>query len=614
MAQSGDMAPRATVVLASFGSIGRDTLRSLDRQSLPVSDFEVVIVQDVADSRELRSMTQLADNRPNVRLHPARTSGHLGARRNAGASAATGDYVLFLDGGNVLGDQALERLCNYADEHTADICLGKTSHSDRQSGTATTFAANRPRAQKDATLLGALHAGKIYRRSFLEASRVWFADDSNRCIDIGFDLDAVSRTEAISVLADYPAFTGARARTIADATEHLVAVTTSSAPEELRQQALLGAHLRNLDLLNSTARNWLSVQSHPDLAAYRDALNTHVPRAFDEHLATTHRTLTGALRDGDLDDVGSTIDQHRTRLRVRNVSAVWVPGALELNFDVRLRAADPGAADLLQRLELGLCVYGSADGVEWTVPEADVDVAHDSGSGDLHVTGLVRPDSLAGGEPLPPGEWVPTVRVVDGGLARRMRLPFSKRSAGASYAAGRTTVSFDDAGKLALDVGAGSRPVVSRLNSDLASVSEDARGSRLRVELPNLDLPQEAELAGHLRIGRLPVPATIRVDNGRPVLQSWVSGLAGSYPLATKFSSAPYATTGLALEIDGVGGMTARPIKRKTMARTKGHSQHAETPVRAFSSTTNTRRMRRAIKRVPGAQKIYRRVRAAAGR
>ena len=158
-----------------------------------------------------------------------------------------------------------------------------------------------------------------------------------------------------------------------------------------------------------------------------------------------------------------------------------------------------------------------------------------------------------------------------------------------------------------MDVGATSKPVVSRLTPDLAQVSENHRGSVLRVELPNLDFPNDAEMGGRLRIGRLPVPATIRTEGGIPVLEALVSGMAGTYPLATKFSAAPYTSTGLALEIDGLGGMTTglvnrRPRKKGT--RSDGRSHTSTFPVRSSST-----RFRQAVKRMPGAATIYRRLR-----
>ena len=602
------MPPRVTVVVASFSSTARHTLESLDRQSLPVSDFEVVIVPDATDPRTHERMTQLAENRPNVRLQRPETSGGLGARRNAGASVATGDYLLFLEDGVVLGDQALERMCNFADECTADICLGRTSRRGTQPGAATTFVANQPRAPRDTPLLEAFAAAKIYRRAFLEKSGLRFADDSSQSLDLGFDLDAISRTDAISALADYPAFAAARERSVADARDDLAAVDGSSAPEDLRQQALLVTHRHNLGLLLSTSRGGLNIANHPDLSALQEAVNTHVPRALDEQLGASQQALAASLRSGDLDTAARVIAEHKIRLRLRNVAATWDRGAMQLEFDVASASTDASATDQTP-VGLALCVYRATDGTEWRVPDEDVVLAADSNSGDVHVTGRIRPDTMAAGEPLPLGRWIPALRVVEEGLDRRVRIPFSRRSAGASYVASRTTVSFNDAGKLALDVGATGRAVVPRLIPDLASVSEDSHGSLLRVELTGLDLPKDAELGGHLRIGKLPVPATIRVDGGRPVLQAWVSGLAGSYPLATKFSSAPYAPTGLALEIDGVGRMTTRGMKRRPRAKTQFRSQHARTPAPTVSSTT-AKRLKRAIKRVPGAEAVYRRVRA----
>jgi len=457
-------------------------------------------------------------------------------------------------------------------------------------------------------LLEAYSAAKIYRRAFLEKSGLRFADDASQSLDLGFDLGAIARTDAISALADYPAFAASSERSVADTRDDLAAVDGASVPEELRQQALLVTHRHNLGLLLSAPRGGLNIANHRDLSACQEAVNTHVPRALDEALGTSQRALAAALRSGDLDTAAMIINDHKARLRLQNVAATWDRGAMQLEFDVASASTDALANDRAL-VGLALCVYRATDGTEWRVPDEDVVLAAGSNSGDVHVTGRIRPDTLAAGEPLPLGNWIPALRVVEEGLDRRVRIPFSRRSAGASHVANRTTVSFNDAGNLALDVGATGRGVVSRLTPDLASVSEDSRGSLLRVALTGLDLPKDAELGGHLRIRKLPVPATIRVDGGRPVLQAWVSGLAGSYPLATKFSSAPYAPTGLVLEIDGVGAMTTRRMRRRPKAKTQSGSQRARTPEPPVPSTT-AKRLKRAIKRVPGAGAIYRRVRA----
>ena len=602
------MSPRVSVVVASFSSTGRDTLESLDRQSLPVSDFEIVIVPDAPDPRIRERMNALAENRPNVRLQPDETSGSLGARRNAGASVATGDYLLFLEDGVVLGDQALERMCNFADEATSDICLGRTSRGGTQLGSATTFVVNQPRVSRDTFLLESLAATKIYSRTFFEKSGLRFADGSRQSLDLGFDLDAISRTDAISALADYPAFAAARERSLADAPDDLAAVDGSSAPEDLRYQALLAAHLYNLGLLLTTSRVGPKIANHPDLSAFQEAVNSHVPPALDERLGAPQRELAAALRAGDLETAARLIDGHKVRLRLRNVTATWDRGVMQLDFDVASNP-DDASAPLRTTVGLALCIYRATDGTEWRVPAEDMVLAADSSSGDVHITTRIRPDTVAAGQPLPLGTWIPALRVGGPGLDRRVRIPFSRGSAGASHVAGRTTVSFNDAGKLSLDVGATTRGVLSKFAADLASVSEDSHGSLLRVELTGLDLPHDTELAGHLRIRKLPVPATIRVDGGRPVLQAWVSGLAGSYPLATKFSSAPYTPTGLVLEVDGVGAMTTRGMRRKPQAETESGSTQARTPPPSVSSTT-ARKLKRAVKRVPGAVAIYRRVRA----
>jgi hypothetical protein len=139
--------------------------------------------------------------------------------------------------------------------------------------------------------------------------------------------------------------------------------------------------------------------------------------------------------------------------------------------------------------------------------------------------------------------------------------------------ADRTYVTFAGRGRLGIDIGGEFVQPVRRLAARRAEVTETADGSRLVVPAPAVEVVRAQPVRGQLRLGRLPVPATLTTDEeGRTVLEAWVSGMPGRSQLFTKFAPSEWADSGTLLVIDGVGGMwlrgaqPRRPAKRAAVA------------------------------------------------
>jgi hypothetical protein len=495
------MSPTASVVIDSFATSGLDALKSVDRQTLPASDLEVLLVDDGTDPAARSRLEQLVANRPHFRLIEATAGSPPGARRDAATRAATGRYLLFLDDGVVLADQALERLCAFADEHAADVCLGKTGRRGGRPPGADLFTENRPRAAKDAVLDQALGSPVLYRRAFLVENRLEHPEPTGPDAATALARKAATRTDRISVVADHAVFADAR---------RPKAATTPAAPG---------------------------------------------------------------------------------RPKARHVGTTWVDGALRVTLQLAHRA---GADGVLDGVEVLAGVVRPSDGTEWLAPPADVEL--DRGAG-LRVTATVRPQVLAGGARLANGTWRPVLVLRGAGWSQRLRVPAPEGLVRCAMCGDVVVVCHEDGGQLALDVGAVRRAVVPGVDAASATVVESARGSLLRAPVRDLDLPPGAEVHGLLRIGGLPVRAVLRADGGGATLSAWVSGLPGSYPLATRFSPAPYAATGASLEVAGDGTMTIRQVAPATTT----------VPAPAVERRRPAG-WKRAAKRVPGSRAFYRRL------
>ena len=509
------MSATASVVIDSFAWSGLDALKSVDRQTLPPSDLEVLLVDAGTDPAARDRLEQLVANRPHFRLVETPAGSGPGARRDAGAHAAAGRYLLFLDDGVVLADEALERLCAFADEHAADLCLGKTGRRGGRPPGADLFTANRPRAEKDAVLDQALESPVLYRRDFLVENGLGHPESTGPDGATALAREAATRTDRISVLADHAVF------------------------------------------------------------------------------ADTRRPASGST------------PATQVRPKARHVGTTWVDGALRVTVDLE----HPAGADGVDGDDVEVLggVVRPSDGTEWLAPPADVQLDRGAATG-LRVTATLRPQVLAGGAPLANGTWRPVLVLGGAGWSQRLRVPAPKGLVRSALCGDVVVVCHQDGGHLALDVGAVRTPVVPAVDAAAATVVESARGSVLSAPVRDLDLPPGREVDGLLRIGDLPVRAVLRADPDGATLSACVSGLPGSYPLATKFSRAPFAATGASLEVAGDGTMTVRRVAPARKAATPPPAP-ASAPARRLPAG-----LKRAAKRVPGSRALYRRLVGAARR
>jgi hypothetical protein len=252
--------------------------------------------------------------------------------------------------------------------------------------------------------------------------------------------------------------------------------------------------------------------------------------------------------DGPAPDRRTPVETDRS-VRARSTRVAWSDGVLEVDVKLTEPADDVQAS-----------LYSDRTGIEWPLPEVEVDGSR--------FTLRIDPASVPGPGQLPEGIWWPSVRI--GGRAAILVRSRSAKAHGATVR-DRTVVSFARGKRLGIDVGGLVQQPVRHLDPEATTVVEDSRGSLLTSRLANLDLAPGARLTGELRLGTMPVVAWIeRRDGAEPVLQAWVSGLAGESPLFTRFGPASFAPTGTRLIIDGVGTMTVAPNPEPAAAATAG--------------------------------------------
>lgn len=474
------MPRRVTVVLRAVDGRHDDWLapvvRALDAQTLPVAEFEVLVVAAAGSSAHAR-LTELAARRPNVQVLDA-----------AGAAAAAhGTWLLDLGADvaacrPVLAPTALAVLADAGDRAGADVVLGRTVAAVAGAGAGPVPALDAlvPGATVPdevlATLAAASDGGPVLRPVVL------------------------TRTQRSAAPADgAPAPAPPVVVTVTDEVCAALAVPAAAAS------------------------------------------------------AAPASTVTATWEAGVL------------RLRAEGLVLPKTPDAGGSRVVLGVRRADTGAEYFLPTT-----TTQEGDGV---VAAADLDVR-----------------TAAAGGPLPRAVWDVTVGVHGPGAGVSARGPvLSAGTPGTALVDGVPVVPGTGA-TLTVGVGGAGGSVVGRARPQDATVTESARGTLLRLDLPHVHAAGAARVRGALRMGTFPVPADLVVEAGAARLECWLTGLAGTSELSVVFGG-PAARTGLTLDVSEVGVMTVRATPPKKAAAPKRPAAAPKpTPSRAVAA-----RVRRAV-------------------
>lgn len=180
-----------------------DCLASLLRQSLPPDEYEVIFVDDGSTDATPALLDAAAAEDPRIRVVHQENSGWAGKPRNVGIDVSRGEYVMFVDNDDHLGDEALERMYAYGVANAADVVVGKMAYKGR-SVPVELFRTNRPHATvENAPLIDSLTPHKMLRRAFLDRTGLRFPEGRRRLEDHVFVTEAYLRADNVSVLSDY---------------------------------------------------------------------------------------------------------------------------------------------------------------------------------------------------------------------------------------------------------------------------------------------------------------------------------------------------------------------------------------------------------------------------
>src|SRR3954467_9805424 len=125
-------AKKVSVVIATYrpGDALNRVVESLDAQTLPQDEFEVIYVDDGSPDDTYVRLQQIAGTRPNTRIFQIPNSGWPSRPRNVGISNSRGEYVMFMDHDDALFPDGLRRAYEYAAENDADLLSPKESKTN----------------------------------------------------------------------------------------------------------------------------------------------------------------------------------------------------------------------------------------------------------------------------------------------------------------------------------------------------------------------------------------------------------------------------------------------------------------------------------------------------
>ncbi|MFE4380847.1 glycosyltransferase family 2 protein [Streptomyces cyaneofuscatus] len=199
--------PDVTVVIAVYNTMPylTECLNSLVRQSIGLDRLEIVAVDDGSTDDSGAELDRFAELYPGVVkvLHQENSGGPAGPSNRA-LDVATGRFVYFIGSDDYLGDEALERMVAYADEHDSDVVVGKMVGTNGRYVHQKLYAETSPDISLYASSLPFTLANtKLFRRELVEKHQLRFPEDMPVGSDQPFTIEACVRARKISVLGDY---------------------------------------------------------------------------------------------------------------------------------------------------------------------------------------------------------------------------------------------------------------------------------------------------------------------------------------------------------------------------------------------------------------------------
>ncbi|MFE3031951.1 glycosyltransferase family 2 protein [Streptomyces canus] len=596
------MPVKVSVVIPVYnpGNYIEDCVASLRRQSLPPDEFEAIFVDDGSTDDTPARLDALAAEVANITVIHQEASGWSGKPRNVGIEASQGEFVMFVDNDDYLGDEALERMYDYAVANGADVVVGKMAGKGR-GVPVELFRRNHPRATVDnAPLIDSLTPHKMFRRAFLDRIGLRFPEGRRRLEDHVFVTEAYLRADNVSVLSDYVCYYHLKRDDASNAgfqrfdpvgyfanlREALDVVEKYTEPGKTRDR-LFRRWLRNEMVERMRGRRLLAAPEDYRQELFKEIRGVVVERfgpGVAAGLQPTQQVVAALIADGRLDDLVAFAEWEVSVTATTTPDGVeWDGGQLRIGLAAELAsggtpmtfpakgskeplAGPPASVQeavdwvgahsvagfgratvelLLTERTSSAQFFQPVEFTRETVPAEEDDRVRLV----LRGSATLDPATAADGGPLDAGLYDLFVRVKLGGWTKQSRLgPVSlkgRTAADAGVAGGRVVLPYWTAkqGTLALDVDTASKRLeLGRLTPGEVTVSGDRVEVPVPFHVPG-DTPVLLKLTGGSGTAPRQVPGTLRPQGTTAVLEAVLPlGELGSAPWQVALSTAPEAS------------------------------------------------------------------------
>jgi glycosyltransferase involved in cell wall biosynthesis len=572
VAPSGSV-PKVSIVVPTFAPGARldRVVRSIEAQTMPRQDFEVIFVDDGSPDDTWQRLQDIRDSHSNVRIERIEHSGWPSRPRNVGLELSQGQYVLFMDHDDELYPRALEAGYAMASRNHADVLNGKETRTNRAQWGIAVYKANMDNAidRQDIHPLIPTNPHKLFRRAFLMEHHIRFPE-GRRVLweDLFFALDVAPHAKVISVLADTPFYHWVRAGKSTSSTFrqnpeeywHWVREVVQRTNEKLTGPGLEGQwrlmllhqyRTRVLARLETAVFNGSRSDLEIVTAMAGDIINNHIPEELDACLSPTDLGKAVLIRTGRWDLFEKLLTVDPDIVGTSTVTSVrWVDGTLRVRAESRwtgsrgarlairydgdrivrdlptdVAAALPDEAiDLtagLAAAHTSIGIRARDTGVVWMLPgecEPGVKIA---GGPELVVSAVATldPRTAIFGRPLDERSWDFTAHNEFLGRInqRGLRTARSSRSAvqnGQVYIAYR-----NEAGNLSLDIDQRNRSLVGSApldpNNAASSLTESTGTLRLALLRPYTSF-FELPFSGVATFDDTKIEGTVTIGNASP--------------------------------------------------------------------------------------------------
>ena len=562
--------PKISVVIPAYKpGAGLDrVIDSLDAQTMPQDQFEIVVVDDGSPDDTFERLTAMRAVRPNMTIEKIPPSGWASRPRNIGTALASGEYVLYMDSDDYLYPNALQRCWDFAVEHGSDIVSPKESKTNAPWWGMDRWEANKPNLIGGDGIAGLLPMmpHKMYRRSFLLEHEITYPEtsDGTRVLweDIWFNIEAYRHATVVSVLSDTPVYRwhqtpgsisksyGPRSEEFWVQLERLFAyIDTALADDPDARDTMFLHQFRDRCLLRFSRVIGDATPSEIAMAlsAARRIQDTYMSPELEARLGKMERARAALLRAERTDLMHRLWQVDRTVVsRTTARSTTWDDGVLRVSatttwldrsgapirFErrgervVRTLPADieqalpPEIVDVtddLDALALDVWVRSRYEKVTWAVPFESTARFVSAAEGGLRLavtsTARIDPATAGFGRPLDEAIWDVWAETRWMGTFSRGGVVTENRRA-ASLANGMATVSYrNQKGDLSIDLQQRLRSVVA----DSGPAVREATGTIASFVLPLRDVAVAGATSIPLRVRLEPANDALRrgIEEGR---------------------------------------------------------------------------------------------------